>query len=204
MFKSTMVNSIKLLDMCSNRVPNNIQKLERLFSRDLFLEIKDSKGKTPLIYCVDKKDIDSVFILLNQGSRVNSMDNELRSPLMYSCWYNHDLDIMKLLLDHGANVKQKDMYGSSALHYASKIPFSKNYVEELLNHGADIDSLDDEGSNPLMCSALRGHSKNIEVLLDKGAYPHRIDDMGRTFLDYLDEEKRDEIEKTFKKELSQN
>jgi ankyrin repeat protein len=60
-------------------------------------------------------------------------------------------------------------------------------VEKLLEGGADVNARGRNGLTPLMCAAIHGHLRAMEVLLRRGARKDLKDDHGKTALDYARE-----------------
>ncbi len=163
------------------------------------VEIVDQSGKTPLMIASDRGNEDIIRYLLICGADVNKKDHSNVSALMCSCYYN--VNVVQILLDYGANIEDRDNFGCTPLMYSifhSKLDVAK----ELLDKGADIDASDVGNWNSLitaasqqhMESASQQHMESVKFLLDRGAYLYQENANGKTFLDYLGEEERSNME----------
>ncbi|KAJ0966727.1 hypothetical protein J5N97_023644 [Dioscorea zingiberensis] len=71
------------------------------------INLRDSEGRTPLHWAVDRGHFDVVEILLRRNADVNAKDNEGQTPLHYAVVCEHEA-IAKLLVEHNADVDLKD------------------------------------------------------------------------------------------------
>ncbi|XP_009395302.2 acyl-CoA-binding domain-containing protein 1 [Musa acuminata AAA Group] len=75
---------------------------------------KDSEGRTPLHWAVDRGHLGVVEILLNKNADVNAQDDERQTPLHYAALCEQEA-IAELLIKHHANHHIKDEDGNSPL-----------------------------------------------------------------------------------------
>lgn len=117
------------------------------------LEIRSTKGDTPLMLAVKKKKLEIVRTLLAHGASVNVKTNR-GTPLLHSvisCREGSDI-LLDLLLANGAEVNIIDTSGRTALHRAF---LNHLYVtcidpiERLLQRGAELNLVDENGTAPL-------------------------------------------------------
>jgi len=108
---------------------------------------KDSDGRTPLSYAVDRGHEEVVKLLLDTGMvDADSMDDFGRTALSFAA-ENGEKRVVELLLGVGVDVDSKDADGRTPLWYAAENGHEE-VVELLLDTGMmDADSTDDFGWN---------------------------------------------------------
>jgi ankyrin repeat protein len=131
----------------------------------------------------------AVDLLVSKGARVNTADNEGRTPLMHAM-NNLGTNTAAFLLENGANINAKDKEGQSALILAitlarynpvriygqdekKKAAQSKesylDLVGMLLEHGADVNVKTKSGLTPLSLAVSRHEPEVAELLRRHGA-----------------------------------
>jgi uncharacterized protein len=103
-----------------------------------------------------------------------------RVPLHYAALFG-DLQHATELVESGADIHVADHDGQTPLHYAAQ-GCSVAVAELLLAHGAFVDAQDLDGNTPLWNATLRtrGDGPIVQLLLGRGADPHRENHEGRT------------------------
>ena len=81
------------------------------------INLKDSKGKTPLFLAIEQNNSEAASIMLREGADVNIADKEGRTPLHRAAGYN-SLEIAHLLINHGADIFAKDENGLTPKEWA--------------------------------------------------------------------------------------
>lgn len=142
-----------------------------------------------LFQAIEKRDIQAVKDLLDQGVNVNARDDEGRTPLMYVAevppkgsgterWESESetkakLELVRLLLARGADINARDKTDFTALMYAvwARGLLGDNWdnfalVTILLEHGADVKPRDKYRTSAL---ALAKSPRVIQALTKKGA-----------------------------------
>jgi len=124
-------------------------------------------------------DLDKVKRLVEQGTDVNTEDEQLKWTPLHWAAFTGPQDVLKFLLAKGANVNAKDEFNSTPLQYAAVNGY-KEFVELLLAKGVDVNATDNWGSTPLHAAARKGHEGVVELLIAKGATVNTKDRNGRT------------------------
>ncbi|MFC1652638.1 ankyrin repeat domain-containing protein [Planctomycetota bacterium] len=123
--------------------------------------------------------VQTVKLLLEQGTAVNAPDEDNRTALMWAAFDGYT-PVVQLLIDHGAEVNTLDNIGRTALMYASS-GANIDTVRLLLSHQAETNITDNqEAWTALMFAAAEGQTPVVQALLDAGADPNLKDTDGDT------------------------
>ncbi|XP_073020961.1 acyl-CoA-binding domain-containing protein 1-like isoform X1 [Primulina eburnea] len=77
------------------------------------LNLKDSEGRTPLHWAVDRGHMNITMFLLNKNADVNTKDNEGQTALHYAALCDR-ASIAELLVKQGADIEIQDNEGNTA------------------------------------------------------------------------------------------
>ena len=120
------------------------------------LNVKNSKGASPLHISVYNSMEDIVEKLLESDVLVNAKDNAGATPLIIAA-QEGDSKILKKLLQKNAQIDEQDLSGSMALMVAVKQYLfedeseeTRECVEMLLEWNADVNATDNKNNNVLM------------------------------------------------------
>ncbi|XP_057798766.1 acyl-CoA-binding domain-containing protein 1 isoform X2 [Salvia miltiorrhiza] len=86
--------------------------LVKCIESDVPLNLKDSEGRTPLHWAVDRGHLNITALLLNKNADVNAKDGEGQTPLHYAAVCERTA-IAELLVKHGADIEVKDDEGNA-------------------------------------------------------------------------------------------
>jgi ankyrin repeat protein len=111
-----------------------------------------------------KGDSAAVRALLDKGVSANTKDGDGRTPLTEAAYYGHT-EIVKMLIAKGADVWAKKRDGETPVTMAAGHPD----IVQLLKRNQD-----------LIEAARAADNKNVQRLLDEGAYVNSRDAEGRT------------------------
>ncbi|MEO6410389.1 MAG: ankyrin repeat domain-containing protein [Burkholderiaceae bacterium] len=128
------------------------------------------------------------LLVAQPGFDVNALNAAGESPLMLAA-AKGDIALSQRLLERGARI---DLPGWTPLHYAASGP-SSELVALLLERGAAIDAASPNGSTSLMLAARYGSIDSAELLLARGADPHRRNQRDLTAADFAVEAGRDTL-----------
>ena len=97
------------------------------------VNIADSVGKTPLLWCIENNNADMATVLLQHNADAHQAMGGI-TPLIAACEMG-DETLVQLLLNHGVTVMNVNCFGESAIDVAIR----KNHVQLisiLITHGS--------------------------------------------------------------------
>ena len=137
--------------------------------------------------------IDVMVAAVDDGARIDAVDADGRTALMYAAFNGHT-ECVQWLLDRGAAVGAREYVGRTALMFASSGPFPET-AQLLLDFGSNPNDADEfEGWTPLMFAAAEGQLEVIRVLLEFGANPSTTDKDGDVAADHAASNRHSEAE----------
>ncbi|ORX57695.1 ankyrin [Piromyces finnis] len=150
----------------------------------------DKNFETPLMFAVQKKNIDMIRYLLNNGADVNFMnkkDETALSKILSCCRISKKMmECLKVLIDHGADVNRvysiSNNNNNNGISYLKETPLifsvnrkNLNLIKFFINNGANIDGKDDRGATPLYYAIFNSNKVEIvKYLVEKGANINEI------------------------------
>jgi ankyrin repeat protein len=118
---------------------------------------------------VEAGDTRRVRELLQGGADANSVCHGLDVPVAAIAFRHGDAEMLRLLHEQGADL---DACSNRPILHAAASSFDDNALLPLLIElGWDPDSPDDRGWTPLHFAAAAGYERNVNALLESGAYP---------------------------------
>ena len=127
-------------------------------------------GHTALRIAANKGHSSTVAMLLSQGARVDSRDEEGNTPLLAAAQEGHT-EVCELLLANGSDLEVKSPKTRfTALIYAA-LNGDQSLLQLLISHKADVNSGDGREGTPLHCASQEGHLASVVTLLQAGADP---------------------------------
>ena len=154
--------------------------------------------KTPAVAALAGRHFELAQVLRRNGSSVNLRGYNKNSPL-HSAVYHMDLEMVQVLVNCGLSVNARNNDGFTPLHYAlceHRTEFTNlEVVRWLLNHGADPNVRDTISETSLHPALRFGMLEMARLLVGHGASVKVKDWDGRTPLDYVSGEQRDEIKR---------
>lgn len=114
-----------------------------------------------------------VKVLLEHGARVNVVDREGKTALMWACIRGQE-EIVRNILDVSIldlDLNRADKYGNTALFYAAasgQVDTVKRLITALKRFGLDIDKKNTQGMTPILEATKRGHDSCAKVLITEG------------------------------------
>ncbi|MBF0585275.1 MAG: ankyrin repeat domain-containing protein, partial [Magnetococcales bacterium] len=175
----------------------NAEILSALSEKSCSVTDRDSLGRTALYLAAEHNHLGVIEAFVkNHGSFLMEMaDEEGWRPIHRACQLGH-LEVVKRLIELGADpaathrVREEDIDGVTALHDAAK----NNHVamvKELVNHcPCLLMTVDDRGWTPLHYAVRFDSTEVSKTLIELGADPRAVDQIGNSPVDYLDDRKK--------------
>ncbi len=144
--------------------------VESLICKGADISNKDNSGMTALMHASTKGHLEVVKLLVEHRADINEKSRALSTAIMYSISMGH-LETVNFLLERGANLTSMDKYyGENVLFYV----VNKGYLEILkilLNKFKELnlDLKNTEGDTLLLLAVLKGNTKIVELLIEKGS-----------------------------------
>ncbi|WP_158960881.1 ankyrin repeat domain-containing protein [Myroides fluvii] len=164
---------------------NNIQAVKEILTANTVnLNVKNSKGESPLMVATYNKYTAIALYLIEQGADVNAQDEILNSPFLYA-GAEGNLEVVQKALAHGADFKVFNRYHGTALIPAAE----KGHVEVvkvLVNTpNFPIDHVNRLGWTALMEAIVLSnggavHVEIVKALIDGGVDVNIPDHDGKT------------------------
>lgn len=131
------------------------------------INIRDTKGRTPLHFAARGGHLEMVKFLIEGGANINSVDNYTFTALDLAI-FGGKWDAVKFFVESGADINLKQCNGRTPLHLAAKWGHLDT-VKLLVKCGADVDIVNNYGKTPLLLAAWDGHLDIVKFLVEFGA-----------------------------------
>jgi uncharacterized protein len=149
--------------------------VEYLISNGAEVNLKDSEGKTALLWA-SSNSLPNSKILVANGAKINEAANDGMTPFLEASLGVSSgkvtIEMLDLLRKNGANInaalQRKSAMGWTALHYAA-INGDVELVKYLIKYGANVIKATGDGSTPLYLAQLGKHEEIIKLLKNAGA-----------------------------------
>ncbi|MHA7841547.1 MAG: ankyrin repeat domain-containing protein [Gammaproteobacteria bacterium] len=163
-----------------------LEVLQLLEKRGADIHAEDKYGNNALhtasLFSGDKSTV--AWLLTRDGFSIESRSAGRcgRTPFLCAAEWNQ-LEVLKFLQEKGANIHAVDDNGNNALHIALLNLANVSTVKWLLDlNRYDIDSRGEYGRTALMLAAQKGQLKALQLLQERGADIHAVDDQGNNAL----------------------
>lgn len=128
---------------------NNMAEIKKYIEQKKDLEVKNSKGETPLMAATYRNDIALAKVLIAAGADVNAQDKILNSPFLYA-GASGFTEIVTLCLKNGADYKVYNRYGGTALIPACEKGHTETVIALLKDKNFPINHINNLGWTALL------------------------------------------------------
>ena len=161
------------LHMAANR--GHTEAVEALLEHRLPIEATTQFGWTPLFMTSLGGHIDAARVLLDRGADISVSGRDGVTILMRALDGNYT-EFAEFLLTRGADADAVESEaGRTLLHFAA-LRGDAALAELLLANGASVDPIDDFSMTPVRYAAKYGHREVAELLAERGAVTHGLEE----------------------------
>jgi len=142
--------------------------LEQLLKMGANPNLKNDAGATAVLWAAN--NLEKTRVLLAHGAEVNTISDDLRTPLMIAAGMPGGKPIVQMLLEHGANVnptKRPDSESSPLVQAA--LASNVETMKLLLQHGADLKA---SAVGALIFSMIENCRECVDFLLKQNLDPY--------------------------------
>ena len=141
----------------------------KLIEMGVNVHVTNARSVTPLIYAIQKGNIDVSLALLKNGADPSQGDNIGNTPLLQAAHFGQK-QLLLILLDWGGPhlIENANLRLTTPLMRASQ-EGHEDVVRLLLEKGAQVNRVNSEQMSALMLAAQRGHASTIKLLIKFGA-----------------------------------
>ncbi|KFH45075.1 Serine/threonine-protein phosphatase 6 regulatory ankyrin repeat subunit C-like protein [Hapsidospora chrysogenum ATCC 11550] len=154
--------------------------VDLLLKHGACVNARHSYGATPLGMASYAGNVEVATILVDHGANIDACDLEGCTPLMIAVLEQEE-EMVDLYLKRGADVQRKDVQGFSALDKAHRSEHGR-IMHRLILGGAFSDRGNGNGCTPIMTCSRLGYQDAVDLLLQRGADPNKVDDTHSTCL----------------------
>ncbi len=155
----------RLHQMLLKIVPGDLASELRISSSSI--NVRDSKGATPITWAAQLGDEESLQLLLEFGADPKISDYMGLTPLHYVGELSYEC--LTSLLDHGASPTAMDSYGETPLHGVVRSCRDLRFGRLLVTKGADLNAQDLNGWAPLHWPARYNNVEMVDLCIEHGA-----------------------------------
>jgi ankyrin repeat protein len=143
--------------------------LKALLTKGADVNMKDSRGATPLMYAAASGSAEVMKLLLDAGADVNARNSFGASALL---WSAGEIRKVRLLLDKGAEVNVATKQGRTPLLAAATYDGGEEVVKLLISKGADVKAVEGFQFTALGLAAGANDTDLVRFLIAKGLDPN--------------------------------
>ncbi len=177
MFKSNDVETLQK-ELLKNYL--NEEKIQKLISSGVDVNLKDSNDRTILFDLAKKRRIESIKLLIKNGVNVNSEDRYGRTVLAEAI-SREDGMMIRFLLDNGSSVNFVNESGRTVLQDVA-LDGNARIFKILLAHNPNLNIKDNYGKTVLFDAIEGGNLEIIRDVIHNVDNPDIEDENGQTVL----------------------
>ena len=173
----------------------NVKQLQRLLRKrnncdiQKYLNGKDERQKTPLMWACRDNSVDVIKFLLSNGADLYAKDSLGQTSFLHACQKN-TREVLAFLASKGARIHDIDSNGQHGIHHAAR-GNTRDVLELLLeNLQADIHLRDWRNRFPIHHASAAGNAENVHFLIQNHSYLNsktrsirgsEFDELGRNY-----------------------
>lgn len=141
-----------------------VKVIKTLLDGGANVEVKDKRGRTPLMLAVQSRNPEAVSVLIEEGANVNSKDQAEGTALFGASGPFGNEAVVAELLDAGAQVNVYDKNGMTPLMWAVRFGDVQR-VDALLKAGATVDAHDSRGLSAIDYARTRRDKESADRMI---------------------------------------
>ncbi len=161
----------------------NIDKVKKLISDGINIDMKGESGFAPLMQAVFENNREILLLLIENNASLNDKTTDERfeglSALAFAALYGYK-EMSQILLENGADINSTDGLDFTPLMHAAENGHLE-VVKLLFDYKPDINARNWQGKTALMLATMKVWkqigSKIIQLLLENGADPNIMDNI---------------------------
>lgn len=163
-----------------------IECISTLINLGADVNIRDNKGRTPLMYIVRRWGIPVFELVRSAGADIHACDNDGRSVFMHSAWRHEKkaIEYARHFISLGEDINRRNNKGETILYDAIEYD-GIELMKVFLDAGAKINVKNNDGITPLMKSVEMQRYQAMMSLMAAGADLNIVDAMGRKAIDFF-------------------
>lgn len=158
----------------------DLAKVERLIKKGIDINVKNKKGRSPLLQAAMEGRLDAVNFLLENGADIHSVETSGQTGLHLAA-RNGYAEIIRLFTRYKVHLNAKNVTGQTPLHLAV-VEGHLEAARALLDLGAAVDIKDNSGQTPLhaLSAKYHGNAEIIKILVLYKVDIQAVDNAGQS------------------------
>lgn len=139
---------------------DDLKTVREQLNKGVSANAKNDVGQTPLHVT---QDLAILKLLISNGSDVNSVDGDGRTPI-----FNKEIEFMKILIEAGADIHHRTNKGNTLLIWYSYSGYLEG-IQYIVTLGADVNVVNTDSQTAYDIAERFAHFELLEYLISMGA-----------------------------------
>ncbi len=148
--------------------------VEYFILKDLDLNRFNQDGLTPLHLAIDNNHQEIIDMLVARGADVNITTPDGDTALLLMLEKSYPKEAILALLETDVDINARNNWGDTPLLMAVGKNYDSDIVARMIQNNSDINVCNNSGNTPLHLAVANDNRETIELLLNKGANIHAV------------------------------